>query len=833
MYKNIFYERKKNLIHLWDDRAGYTTHPFRKYAYVRDNDGDYISIHGDKLRKITDIDNHNKKDLFESDVNEMTRFLIDTYGNSDDVSSGHTILTFDIEVEMNTGLPDTLKAENTITSIAFNDNISGDYYAYVLSDVRVDKIVKGAYVKSFQDERDMLTAFINKWQEINPSIVTGWNIDYFDITYLYNRICNVLSRKTANKLSPIGIVQWNKHRERYFIAGVSCLDYLALFKNYTYKEYPNYRLDSIAKLEIGRGKIEYDGNLDQLFRDDLEKFIEYNLVDVELVVELDKKLQFIDLAMAICHAGHVPYEDFVFSSKWLEGAILTFLKRNGRVAPNKPPKPKGEYSDIGFEGAYVKVPIPGKYKWFYDLDLTSLYPSIIMSLNISPETKVAVLKSFDMEAHMKGELNEYILIDTDGNQYDSMNRVTFTDFITKMNYSISSNGVLYRRDKQGVIPEVLNVWFDKRVEYKDLMKQYGKAGNDELYKFYSQRQLVQKIMLNSLYGVLGLSGWRFYDIDNALAVTSVGQTVIKTSQKIANKFYYESIGVEKDYCIYVDTDSLYLETIPYIQHKYPHIDINSDEQLVPVVLQLATDTQIYINKMYNVMAKRLFNIDTHRFDIKQETIAKSGLWVAKKRYAQWIINDNTVTCDKLDVKGLDIKRSSFPIYFKNVMETILTDILKDTDKSKIDEKIINFKQNMNNTKFTEVGKNSSVKELSKYMSSDNTIGKYKKGTPAHIKAALAYNHLLKYYNCAFKYEPFKDGDKVKWVYMTNNPLGVEAVAFNGYNDPKEITDFISKYVDYTKLWEGEMQNKIDDFYSAMGWDMANENLQKASQFFGF
>jgi hypothetical protein len=295
----------------------------------------------------------------------------------------------------------------------------------------------------------------------------------------------------------------------------------------------------------------------------------------------------------------------------------------------------------------------------------------------------------------------------------------------------------------------------------------------------------------------------------------------------------KKVNESVDYNIYTDTDSVYYQALPLVKVHNPNIDENSDTEMIPAILSVAKEVQDYINKMYDVMAKRLFNIDTHRFDIKQETIAKSGLWVAKKRYAQWIINDNTVSCDKLDVKGLDIKRSSFPIYFKNVMETLLTDILKDTDKSKIDEKIINFKQNMSGVKFTEVGKNSSVKELSKYMSSDNTIGKYQKGTPAHIKAALAYNHLLKYYNCPFKYEPFKDGDKIKWVYVSNNPLGVEAVAFNGYNDPKEITDFISSYVDYDKLWDGEMQNKIDDFYSAMKWEMANENLQKASQFFGF
>ena len=252
-------------------------------------------------------------------------------------------LTFDIEVEMNSGLPNTDEAKNTMTSVAFHDSATNDYYVYVLSEgEEINKTIKGAKVRSFRTEEDMLIAFVNAWEEISPTIITGWNIDFFDVTYLYNRLKRLLGTKQANRLSPIGKVHWNKYRKRYIIAGVSALDYIALYKCYTYTQLPNYRLDTVAQKELGRGKIEYEGNLDQLFRDDIEKFCEYNLVDVELVVDMDKKLQFIDLARAICHAGHVFYEDFLFSSKWLEGAMLTFLRRSGRVAPNKPSTNKHE-----------------------------------------------------------------------------------------------------------------------------------------------------------------------------------------------------------------------------------------------------------------------------------------------------------------------------------------------------------------------------------------------------------------------------------------------------------------------------------------------------------
>ena len=839
MYQNVFYDKENSVIHCWDDQKGYFTSKYRRYAYVRDGNGAFTSIHGERLKKINFWKKEDNLKLYESDVNEVTRFLIDQYGESDEMSVGHTILTFDIEVEMNSGLPDIDKAGNAITSIAGHDSVTNDYFVYVVSDSHVDKTIKGAIVRSFKTEADLLEAFLNKWKEINPTIVTGWNIDYFDVTYLYNRLKNILGERTANQLSPIGKIGYNKYRNRYIIAGVSCLDYLALYKNFTYTELPNYRLDTIAKLELKRGKIEYEGNLDQLFRDDLEKFIEYNLVDVELVVDLDKKLQFIDLARAICHAGHVFYEDFLFSSKWLEGAILTFLRRSNRVAPDKAPRMErnedGSDGEGKFTGAYVKEPKPGLYKWIYDLDLTSLYPSIIMTINISPETKIGKLKSFSSEDYMKNKIDEYSIVDPDGREYPPLNRKDFQELIEGSNYSLASNGVLYTQDKVGVIPEILNVWFDKRVEYKDLMKKYGKEGNDALYKFYSQRQLVQKIMLNSLYGVLGLPSFRFYDVDNAEATTITGQTVIKTTEMIANQYYKSIIGEDGDYNVYTDTDSVFYQALPLVKARNPQIDENSDEEMVPAILSVAQEVQTHINKVYDTMSKKLFNVDSHRFDIKQETIAKGGFWVSKKRYAQWIINDNTVPCDHMDVKGLDVKRSSFPTYFKKVMETVLLDILKGVDKEIIDDKILTFKDKMTDQNFVDIGKNSSIKEMSKYMKRKKqyALGEFEKGTPAHNKSAITYNQLLKHFNVPFKYEPMKDGDKIKWVYLKKNPLGLDTVAFTGHNDPPQINQFIQQYIDYDLIWEKELENKITDFYNAMNWDKPNPNLATASQFFAF
>jgi DNA polymerase elongation subunit (family B) len=230
--------------------------------------------------------------------------------------------------------------------------------------------------------------------------------------------------------------------------------------------------------------------------------------------------------------------------------------------------------------------------------------------------------------------------------------MNFQKLITESNYSLSSNGVLYTQDRVGVIPEILNVWFDKRVEYKDLMKKHGNAGNDELYKFYSQRQLVQKIMLNSLYGVLGLPSFRFYDVDNAEATTITGQTVIKTTEMIANQYYKSIIGKEDDYNVYTDTDSVFYQAAPLVKARNPQIDVESDEQMVPAILSVAQEVQAHINKVYDTMSKKLFNVDSHRFDIKTRNHRKGWILGIKERYAQWIINDKYCSLRQNGCKGI-------------------------------------------------------------------------------------------------------------------------------------------------------------------------------------
>jgi len=387
-------------MHIWDDKFGHQTFRYKKYAYVKNRTGTYVSLYGDKLKRITDWDKE-QPDLFESDVNPEIRVLVDNYTDSDEVSVGHKVMTFDIEVEVTEGFPNIRKAENKITSIAFNDSILEKNFCYVLDPLsKLKPSNSDDIIVSYKDEYDLLNAFFNKYMEIQPTILTGWNVEFFDISYLYNRASQVVGQQIANLLSPIQIVQWSDFSNRYKIAGVSILDYLSLYKKYTFSERPSYRLDDICEYEIGEKKIEYEGTLNDLYENDLQKFVQYNLQDVKLVKKLDDKLNFIEIARGLAHLGHVPYENVFMSSRYLEGSILVYLRKNNIIAPNKPKRDKSIKIEK-FEGAYVQDPIKGKHDWVYDLDVTSMYPSCIMSLNISPETKLGKIEGWNPEEFLK------------------------------------------------------------------------------------------------------------------------------------------------------------------------------------------------------------------------------------------------------------------------------------------------------------------------------------------------------------------------------------------------------------------------------------------------
>jgi DNA polymerase elongation subunit (family B) len=824
MYQAIAYQRKDNTVHIWDDVVGHRKINYKPYAYRKHPYGQFVTLDGTRVEKVVNP-NRNEGEFYEIDVKPEIRTLIDLYGDSDEPSVGHRTIFLDIEIDISTGYATAESAENPITAIALFDQAGNRRIVTILDPNRtVQEINNNEYqVIPCQTEYELLSKFLCKYYEIRPTIITGWNIDSFDIPYLYRRMIKVLGNSFADTLSPIKQIEWNMHRSRYSIAGVSCLDYMALYKNFTYSEESSYALEAISQKELGRGKIKFEGNLDHLMRTDIQKYIDYNMNDVDLVYELDQKMKLLDLARGICHKGHVPYEDVYYSTRYLDGASLTYLKRLNIVAPSRKPHESDEPLDL--LGAYVKPPIPGKYEWVYDLDLTSLYPSLIMTLNISPETKIGLMNGFDGNKFVKGEELYMTLVPSN----KGFTTDTLKQWLIDNKYSIAANGVVYDTKIKGFIPSILERWFADRVELKNLRKKAEKDKDSAKAEYFDRMQLVTKIMLNSFYGALGNAGFRFFDPDNATAVTSSGQQLIKFTADVANNYYKRELGIAKDYNIYIDTDSVFYSSLPLIEHRYKEFDKTDEKWMSERTIEIASEVRDFINKSYNVYAPRFHNVDSHRFDIKQEFVAKAGLWIAKKRYAQWLINQEGHTISKLDVKGLDVVRSSFPPAFRKFMAEILEDILKNTSRNDIDEKIVNFRNHIKTLDPIQIMSPIGVKEVSKWTT--NSLGRYISGTPVHVKSALNYNALLKHFNVT-SVRDIIDGEKIRWTYLKANPYGLEQLALKGFDDPEPIRNLVTQYIDHDKIFDSAFTNKLNDFYEALAWGKVPENMN-LNQFFSF
>ena len=842
MFQNIYIEKTFAglMVHLWDDQAGHSLLPYKDfdYAYKIDANGTIPSLLGQMTKKVKRWQRDDPL-IIESDLPKETRVLTDLYQDSDEPAQGHRIVVFDIEVDIETGLPDIFIADKAITSIAVEDKITGDEYVFILDeDGELDEYEnKDVIIFNAHSEEELLTDFLDIWEQINPTIITGWNIDYFDVPYLYRRLCEVLGEDEASRLSPeVGLIHYVDRKDKYQIAGVSALDYLDLYKKFTYQEQPNHRLDTIAKIELGEGKYEYEGTLADLKKDDIEGYLEYNLNDVRLVSKIDDKKKLLQLVIGVCTLGHVPYEEYASSSRWLEGALVVDLHRKGIVCPNKTPRAEAELKKKkksgkkGFKGAYVKEPQSGRHEWVFSLDLQSLYPSIIMSLNISPETKVGKILKWNLKDYLASKTKEYTIEEIDGKK-TTLSRAGLTQTVRDGKLTLSSNGILYRTDKIGIIPETLDRWFAERIEYQGKKKDAAAKGDTEQKEYWDMRQHIQKIFLNSVYGLLGLSIFRFYDLDNALAVTSTGIDVIKTSAKYVNSHFNKELGTkDEDYCIYIDTDSVYFSVKKLGEKKLP--------DWKDLAITTARQMESELNTMYDQMAKSLFFVPgKHRLHIKGETISSVAFWVTKKRYAMKKVYDleSDSDIDEMGIKGLDVVRSSFPMAFRKFMKEILVDILDDASKDDLDAKILDFHSRLAEMDIVDIARNTAVKNVSKYIVKGQKLNEFAKGTPAHVKAAITHNQLLKEWNINLHYAPITNGVKIKYVYLKSNPYRVQTVAFIGDDtDAPLLNQLITEFIDYDELFEREFSKKLKDFYRALAWGrIPTEVNQKASEFFAF
>jgi len=548
MYKKCYAEyagKNQYKIHLWTEND-YNIIPWRNPAYIEcpEREASYQGLNGEWLKKTYDWDK-NTPNLHFHDMPPYQKFLIEKYGTNDEVSKGHREVFFDIEIEMGGALTEEYiqAAPKPVTSIAWWDKTPDKWAILILDKKGQIRHTKGhKEIIPCRTEEELLAKFLERYKEIDPDILVGWNSDYFDIPYLYFRISQVLGEEFANALSPIDIVrdesQWN--RDGWLnIAGVESLDYMKLHKKFSFRDEPSMRLDAIGEKYVGLGKVEYDGNLDRLFENDIQKFIQYNFRDVEILKALDEKFEYVGLVKNLSHKGKHNYGEVYANTKTQDGAISAYLLDKNIIPPAKDRNP---ITKKNYAGGYLFCPAAGLYKYMFDEDLTSLYPSIIMSLNIGKETFIARIIDNDDRNNRLGlndlktkNPNEELLIENSQRKQTYIKVSKLIDLIEDNHLAISANGVMYRTDKQSVLSTILAKWFDERVEYKGYMKKAYKAGDKEKGAFWHQRQHTMKILLNSLYGATALGSFRYGSVILSESITLSGQRIIQESALCANR----------------------------------------------------------------------------------------------------------------------------------------------------------------------------------------------------------------------------------------------------------------------------------------------------------
>jgi DNA polymerase elongation subunit (family B) len=864
MYQALYHDKEERQYYLRDDRwDGFKTIQYWPTFYQPDPDGDFETLEGTKVSPTRKMDDWKDNKYFEKDVDKITRFLVDHYYETDDTPKSHNIIYLDIECVIAGALTEeNIKdPKGEITAVALYDHNSKKYFCLVLD--KEGKMSKaeseGKVIMPYKSEKELLSGFLDKWYELDPTIITGWNSGFFDIPYLYYRIKKVLGEPLANSLSPIGKIKFTPQfpEQPVNLAGINHLDYMLLFKKYIMKQEPSYRLGDIGKKYAKLEKIEYQGSLDKLFAEDVDKFIEYNLRDVEIIVELENRMKFIELTVTIAHLCHTEYEAIYFSTMLNEGAILTYLKRKGIVSPNKPTtyNPALRTLQEEYAGGYLKDPTPGLYEWVIDLDFTSLYPSIIRSLNMGIETlvgRVVNKDKYDNQWSLKElkSMNPDQIIYIEKVKKDRTlvrSEISVRDIISiieENNLIISAPGVMFRKDKSSVVCEILSDWFAKRQEYKKLMKKAYKVDNDPVMgAFYDRRQHAYKIKLNDVYGVFAINGWRYTDGNKFIskAITLTGQRLLQESIRNMNEYLNNELGNEthKDYIVTSDTDSLFIQCKDLLIARHPNIDFNNREDVINKILVIATELQAMANKFIGEFARSAFNLGddgVHYFELKQEVVLDRGYFAGKRRYAQHIVNKEGVPVDELDVKGLDLMKSNFPPLFRQFGEHIINEIMFGKPKSDIDKKILDFRTELRTIDWRKILKPTGLKKMKEYIAAPPRAGEIfsKLGLkcPINTKAAIFANDILRFKGLDKKYPTFQIGDKMFIAYLKDNPYRIDVIGFNGYNDPPEIMEFIEKYIDRDGLFDSVLKNKLESLYSDLGWGavVLNQNINKFFKF---
>lgn len=682
--------------------------------------------------------------------------------------------------------------------------------------MKIDSEIK--FIKC-TNERELLLSFLHYWQNNPPDIVTGWNVDGFDIPYLINRINRLFNDNTVEKLSPFGKITsktinnaYNTEVEVFDIVGVAILDYLVLYKKFALDTQESYQLDNIAKVELNESKVEYEGTFEDFYTKDWDRFVTYNQVDAILVTKLDNKLKFLDLVLAIAYIAKINYQDVMSPVRTWDVLIYNFLHSQNIAIP-----PRGNKPDRSIIGAYVKSPVPGKYGWTVSFDFASLYPSIIRQWNMSPDTFV----------RMDNVIIEQFIDPTESD-------LVMFDSYKDENLAIAANGSVYRRDKVGFIPKVIEVMLNYRKTAKSEMlkldQEYQKSKSPELSEkiaALNAKQNAAKVLSNSLYGALGNFGFRYFDANIAEGITLTGQVSIIHTNTKTNDYLNKILKTNKDYCITIDTDSGYFNMDPLVNAFMPNKSIDTT---VKVLSQFCEDKiQPVIQSAIDQMYDRC-NCSNKVMAMKREAIASKSVFLQKKRYAMMVHNSEGVDYSpyKLKIMGMDIIKSSTPIKVREMLKDILVTVfIKDNDEliNHISQKRDEFmKLDIDDIAFPR-----GVTEIDKYVIAHSPG--YAKKTPINVRASILYN---KYANMTDNIL-IENGDKIRYIYLKEpNTLHENVIGWpSSHSYPKHIpflANLIENYADKETMWNKTFMQPVKGITDAIGWK--TEHIATLEDLFG-
>jgi DNA polymerase elongation subunit (family B) len=822
MFRNVHFDYRASKITLWETINGERTSTeidWVPHIFVPDKEGVIRSIDDVPVKKL-EFQNYQKYKTFneeksikkyEDHVKPELQFLAERYHGIPDDSLYRPDLrigSFDIECHIESGFPIPEEAEGIVTAISLDVNGSCKTWGI--------KPYIGKHRKNFvycSTEEILLTEFFNyMYSQADIDILTGWNISGFDIPYLYYR-CKKLfgeNNKIFKKFSPIMEYSvWEKKDDtglNFDFAGISVLDYMQIYKGYTRSNPESYKLDEIAFNELKERKLEYDGTLKQLYENDWETYIDYNIQDVKLIYKLEQKLKYLYLIQTISMISRCPMKFYDKVTNVLEGIFLTYYRRNNLCAP----KLKGGKTEW-FEAAFVKEPQRGLHEWVVDFDVTSMYPHNMITLNMSPETYFGCIVNLPehevIEYTSKREFPKISLENPDKEvkTLEGKELKIFNTLLQKGTFSIAPNGSIFKNTKPGVVTIIEKIFFKMRKDTKDKMLQLKKEDGDKnrIAELETTQLAIKVGILNSLYGAISTPYFRLYNLRIAEAITSCGRHILKNSATYINDYLNKETTENLDFVLYQDTDSMFLGIGKYInscsklQSKFNSLQSNKEK--VNFILKLCKEIESVINEYsFNIIQNHHFASQEKDYTInwKQEIVCPSILLVQKKKYGCWIINEEGKTVDKVKVTGLDIIRSETSKPIKAMLKDVMTCILKNEEDSVIRAKIIEYKKAIRDLPIEDISANIGVNNINKYIGKDGPL----KGAPWHVKGVYAHHVLINKFGLQDKYQDIIEGEKAKVIYLLQNSYGFETLTYS------------SKYPKELKCVQPDVEKMIEKFF---------------------